>query len=198
VPRTLALREEYLGEQRVRSMNQFSVHRTSTPRWAGEHGRKTIFVLGGAVDHAAIALLRGEAEAEALDSVDRVVLDVRAVVACDREGLVGLARLRGRLGSHPDCVVDVVGARWAQFVDALGREGHEGLDALQTVIRELRRPLTIDPHRARVHRSPAPPVVAHVTVRRSAVEPPGTREGISPEMPARPTAVAESCGGEGR
>ena len=179
-------------------MNPFTVHRTSTPRWAGEHGRKTIFVLGGAVDGAAIVSLRDRAEAEALDGVDRVVLDVRAVVACDREGLVGLSRLRGRSGSHPDCVVDVVGARWAQFVDALGREGHEGLDGLQTVIRELRRPLTIDPHRARVHRSPAPPVVAHVPVRRSAGEPAGPRKGIAQEMPARPTAAAESCGGEGR
>jgi hypothetical protein len=160
-------------------MNPFTVSRTSTPRWAGEQGRKTIFVLGGAVGGAAIPSLRTRAEAEALDGVNRVVLDVRAVVSCDRDGLVGLARLRGRLESHPECVVDVVGARWTQFVDVLNAEGREGLAALQAAIRELRRPLMIDPYRARAHRAPGSSVVAAVpTPRTPAVSPEsGVAEG---------------------
>jgi hypothetical protein len=152
-------------------MKTFTVRRTSTPRWAGEQGRKTIFVVGGVVHGAAIPSLRAWAEAEALDGVNRVVLDVRAVVSCDRDGLVGLSRLRGRLESHPECVVDVVGARWTQFADVLGREGREGLAALQSVIRELGRPIMIDPYRSSV--------VASVPTPRS------------PESSARSTAVAE-------
>lgn len=131
-------------------MSRITVSRTSSSRWVGEHHRKTIFVLGGAVDGTAIPALRARTESEARAGSTRVVLDIRAVVSCDRAGLLGLARLRGRLDAQPECVVDVVGARWPQFVDVLAREAVEGLDTLQGMIRELRRPLMIDPYRTPV------------------------------------------------
>jgi hypothetical protein len=136
-------------------MSRITVSRTSSSRWVGEHHRKTIFVLGGAVDGAAIPSLRTRAESEAREGSTRVVLDIRAIVSCDRAGLLGLVRLRGRLEAHPDCVVDVVGARWPQFADILAREAAEGADMLQGTVRELRRPLMIDPHRVPV----VPPAV---------------------------------------
>jgi len=128
-------------------MSRITVTRTSSSRWVGEHHRKTIFVIGGAVDGAAVPSLRARAESEAREGSTRVVLDIRAIVSCDRAGLLGLARLRGRLEAHPDCVVDVVGARWPQFADILAREAAEGTETLRGAVRELRRPLMIDPHR---------------------------------------------------
>ena len=53
-------------------------------------------------------------------------------------------------------MVDVVGARWPQFADILAREAAEGADTLQGTVRELRRPLMIDPHRAPVVAPPVP------------------------------------------
>jgi len=141
-------------------MSRITVTRTSSSRWVGEHRRKTIFVLGGAVDGAAIPSLRSRAESEAAEGSTRVVLDVRAIVSCDRAGLLGLARLRGRLDAYPECVVDVVGARWPQFVDVLAREAVEGVDTLQGMIRELRRPLMIDPYRMRHEAGAEAPVAA--------------------------------------
>jgi hypothetical protein len=137
-------------------MSRITVTRTSSSRWVGEHHRKTIFVLGGAVDGAAIPSLRARAESEAREGSTRVVLDIRAIVSCDRAGLLGLVRLRGRLEAQPDCVVDVVGARWPQFADILAREAAEGADTLQGTVRELRRPLMIDPHRVPVVAPPVP------------------------------------------
>lgn len=137
-------------------MSRITVSRTSSSRWVGEHHRKTIFVLGGAVDGAAIPVLRARVESEAREGSTRVVLDIRGIVSCDRAGLVGLVRLRGRLGVEPNCVVDVVGARWPQFADILAREAAEGADMLQGTVRELRRPLMIDPHRVPVVAPPVP------------------------------------------
>ncbi|WP_328306075.1 STAS domain-containing protein [Actinomycetospora sp. NBC_00405] len=131
-------------------MSRTTVTRTSSSRWVGEHHRKTIFVIGGAVDGAAVPSLRARAESEAREGSTRVVLDIRGIVSCDRAGLLGLARLRGRLDAHPECVVDVVGARWPQFADILAREAAEGTETLRGTVRELRRPLMIDPHRVPV------------------------------------------------
>jgi hypothetical protein len=156
-------------------MSRITVTRTSSAQSVGEHRRKTIFVLGGAIDGAAIPSLRTRVESEAAEGSTRVVLDIRGIVSCDRAGLLGLARLRGRLAAHPECVVDVVGARWPQFGDVLAREAVEGVDTLQGMIRELRRPLMIDPYRMR-HRTgaaspvPAPPVPAPRPAPASAVE----------------------------
>lgn len=137
-------------------MSRITVTRTSSSRWVGEHHRKTIFVLGGAVDGAAIPALRARAESEAREGSTRVILDIRAIVSCDRAGLLGLVRLRGRLEAHPECVVDVVGARGLQFADILVREAAEGVATLQGTVRELRRPLMIDPHRVPVVAPPIP------------------------------------------
>lgn len=149
-------------------MSRITVSRTSSSRWVGEHHRKTIFVLGGSVDGAAIPALRARAESEAREGSTRVVLDIRAIVSCDRAGLLGLVRLRGRLEAHPDCVVDVVGARLPQFADILAREAAEGADMLRGTVRELRRPLMIDPHRVPVV---APPVPAPRTSTPTATRP---------------------------
>jgi hypothetical protein len=136
-------------------MNRTTITRTASSRWPGEHGRRTIFVVGGAVDHATVRALRRRAEHEAAEAITRVVLDIRAVVTCSRAGLVGLARLRGRLEASPECVVDVVGARWSQFDGALTGESVDPDDVadaetLQAMVRELRRPLVLDPFRATV------------------------------------------------
>ena len=56
--------------------------------------------------------------------------------------------------------MDVVGARWPQFVDVLAREAVEGADTLQGMIRELRRPLMIDPYRMRHEAGAEAPVAA--------------------------------------
>src|SRR4051812_46565987 len=98
-------------------MSRITNARTSSTRWGGEHPRKTIFVVGGSVDGAAIPSLWERAAAEARAGATRVVMDIRAVVSCDRGAILGLARLRGRLDTDPECVVDVVGARWTQFAD---------------------------------------------------------------------------------
>jgi hypothetical protein len=55
-------------------------------------------------------------------------------------------------------VVDVVGARWSQFdgvmthgaVDDPDDQADLGVEALQDMVRELRRPLVLDPLRAHV------------------------------------------------
>lgn len=141
-------------------MGRITITRTSSSQAVGEHRRKTIFVLGGAIDGAAIPSLRTRVETEAAEGSTRVVVDIRGVVSCDRAGLLGLARLRGRLAAHPECVVDVVGARWPQFGDVLAREAVEGVDTLQGMIRELRRPLMIDPFRTPHDTGVAPPVPA--------------------------------------
>ena len=135
-------------------MSRTTISRTATSRWPGEHGRRTIFVVGGVVDRATVRALRRQAEGEAAEGITRVVLDIRAVVSCSRAGLVGLARVRGRLHGRPECVVDVVGARWTQFDDALDGEDVDvapdetDVEALRDMVRELRRPLVLDPHRA--------------------------------------------------
>lgn len=139
-------------------MSRTTITRTATTRWPGEQGRRTIFVVGGLVDHATVRALRRRAEGEAAVGSTRVVLDIRAVVSCSRAGLVGLVRLRGRLEARPECVVDVVGARWPQFdgvlthgaVDDPGDVADVGVEALQSMVRELRRPLVLDPLRAHV------------------------------------------------
>jgi hypothetical protein len=137
-------------------MSRTTISRTASSRWPGEHGRRTIFVVGGVVDRATVRALRRQAEGEAAEGVTRVVLDIRAVVSCSRAGLVGLARVRGRLDERPECVVDVVGARWTQFDDALDGEdvdvapGETDVEVLRDMVRELRRPLVLDPHRASV------------------------------------------------
>jgi hypothetical protein len=142
-------------------MVRTTITRTATSRWPGEHGRRTIFVVGGAVDHATVRALRRRAENEAAEGTIRVVLDIRAVGSCSRAGLVGLARLRGRLEARPECVVDVVGARWAQFDGALTGEAADAdadddadAEALRGMVRELRRPLVLDPYRAPSPRAP--------------------------------------------
>jgi len=89
--------------------------------------------------------LLAQVRAEASTDVARVVLDISALVTCDRETLVELARRRGRLEGRPGCVLDVIGARWSQFVEVLAGEPVENLDAIRRVIRELRRPIMLDP-----------------------------------------------------
>jgi hypothetical protein len=137
-------------------MSRTTISRTATSRWPGEHGRRTIFVVGGVVDRATVRALRRQAEGEAAEGITRVVLDIRAVVSCSRAGLVGLARVRGRLDERPECVVDVVGARWTQFDGALDGQDVDvapdetDVEALRDMVRELRRPLVLDPHRAPV------------------------------------------------
>lgn len=136
-------------------MNRTTITRTASSRWPGEHGRRTVFVVGGAVDHATVRALRRRAEHEADEAITRVVLDIRAVVTCSRAGLVGLARLRGRLEASPECVVDVVGAHWPQFDGALtggsvDADDEADAEALRAMVRELRRPLVLDPFRAPV------------------------------------------------
>ena len=138
-------------------MNRTTITRTAGSRWPGEHGRRTIFVVGGALDHATVRALRRRAEHEAAEAITRVVLDIRAVITCSRAGLVGLARLRGRLEASPECVVDVVGARWTQFDGALAGpvdpDDEADADTLRAMVRELRRPLVLDPFRAPVETS---------------------------------------------
>ncbi|HSK60798.1 MAG TPA: hypothetical protein VK935_17290 [Actinomycetospora sp.] len=115
--------------------------------------------MGGAVDHATVRALRRRTENEAAEGITRVVLDIRAAGSCSRAGLVELARLRGRLEAHPECVVDVVGVHWAQFDGALtGRavdaDDEPDAEALRDMVRELRRPLVLDPYRAPSPRVP--------------------------------------------
>jgi hypothetical protein len=136
-------------------MSRTTITRTATTRWPGEHGRRTIFVVGGVVDRATVRALRRQAEGEAAEDVSRIVLDIRAVVSCSRAGLVGLARIRGRLDARPECVVDVVGARWPQFDGALAggvsraeADDEVDVETLRAMVRELRRPLVLDPLRA--------------------------------------------------
>jgi hypothetical protein len=101
--------------------------------------------------------------------VARIVLDMSPLVACDRGALLALARLRGRLDERPECVLDVVGARWSQFEAVLADEPVQNLDAIRAVIRELRRPIMLDPCTPRVREVTEGLVAASVPQARGSV-----------------------------
>jgi hypothetical protein len=127
------------------TVSRLWVTSTNSIGWTGGD-RRTVFVLGGHLGRESLPGLLAKVLAEASTGVPRVVLDVSALVACDRDTLIELARRRGRLEEHPGCVLDVVGARWSQFACALADEPVRNLDVIRALIRELRRPLMLDPY----------------------------------------------------
>jgi hypothetical protein len=129
-----------------------SVSATDVPTWYG-HGHERVLVVSGELtgaDFSALSTLVARAEDT---GVTRVVLDVGAVRSCDRDGLLALVASRGRRSGRRTCVVDVVGVRRAQFLDAIAREPRMGVHQLEAAIDELRRPLIVAP----LPRTPLPP-----------------------------------------
>src|SRR4051812_15423500 len=118
---------------------KFTVSPTPIPTWYG-HGRRSVLVASGKLTSREWPHLSRLTATTVDTGVDRVVLDVWAVVSCDREALLALSAVRGRWPTRPSCVVDVVGVRRAQFAEALAREPVAGVHALEAVIDELRRP----------------------------------------------------------
>ena len=124
----------------------FTVSRTPVLAWPGQ-GNQIVLVIAGHLTGwgwSKVAGLIAEAEAEPDSGVDRIVLDLRAVMSCDREALFELVTVRGRWPSRQSCVVDVVGGRRVQFLDVLAQEPVRQLHDLQVVIGELCRP-QVDP-----------------------------------------------------
>lgn len=124
-------------------MSRLSVTSTNRGDWTGG-GRRRVLVLGGYLDGESLPGLWAQVRAEAHRDVARVVLDISALLACDRDTLIELARRRGRLEDRRDCILDVVGARWSQFASVLAQEPVQNLDVIRAVIRELRRPIMLD------------------------------------------------------
>jgi hypothetical protein len=121
-----------------------TVSPTDIPTWSG-HGRRSVLVVSGKLTGRDWPKLSRITATTVDTGVDRIVLDVWAVVSCDRVALLALAAVRGRHPARPACVVDVVGIRRAQFVEALAREPQAGRPALEAVIAELRRPPIVPP-----------------------------------------------------
>ncbi|HEY2190821.1 MAG TPA: STAS domain-containing protein [Actinomycetospora sp.] len=107
-------------------------------------GRHTVLVVGGELDAASLPELRRALRAAVDEGATGVVLDIAAVQRCDREGLLELARLRGRDAVCRACIVDVVGARWTQFVSVLSADPPLLLETTRALIRELRRPHVVE------------------------------------------------------
>ncbi len=107
-------------------------------------GRHTVLVIGGELDAASWATVLDALRAAIADGANGVVLDIAAVQRCDREALLGLIRVRGRDSARRSCIIDVVGARWAQFVTALTEDPPRQVETTRAMIRELRRPYMID------------------------------------------------------
>jgi hypothetical protein len=121
-----------------------TVSATDVPTWYGQ-GRERVLVVAGALtgnEVAALSVLVARAEEI---GVDRIVLDVGAVKSCDRDALLALVAGRGRRPGRQTCVVDVVGVRRAQFLDAIAREPRPGRPELEAAIDELRRPQIVPP-----------------------------------------------------
>lgn len=137
-------------------MAQLTVVSTAAPTWPGG-GRRTVLVISGVLNQRSLPGLLARLHSEAADGADEVVLDLAALVSCDRAALIAITRVRGRLADRPGCVVDVVGARPSQFVHVLSTEPLRDLEGLRTVIRELCRPSIVEPYLPRAEpAAPAP------------------------------------------
>lgn len=170
-------------------MASLTVVSTPAPTWPGG-GRRTVLVLGGVLDQRSLPGLRARLHSAAAAGADEVVLDMAALVSCDRTGLLAVARVRGRLVERPSCVVDVVGAQWSQFVRVLSSEPLRELDGLRAVIRELRRPSMVGPYLRR----PEPAPIGGSPITSGAVlgaPGGGAQHSISPIAPATQVAAAD-------
>jgi ABC-type transporter Mla MlaB component len=97
------------------------------------HGPRTI-LLAGSVDAGTVGELLDHSRREAEQGRRRLVIDMSAVRRCDHDGLAGLEELVEGWCGLP---VQVINARWSQFLPALLAADVECLTAERERVRAL-------------------------------------------------------------
>jgi hypothetical protein len=104
--------------------------------WSSDRGRGRTkrIVLTGTIDRAAANELVVHCRRLTEQGWRRLLIDIRAVSACDDAAVAGLTELReGWCGLH----TEVVGARWAQFLPAVQAVPYREVVEVRRAIRAL-------------------------------------------------------------
>lgn len=139
-------REPTVGDLMIAPMSSGIAALTGAGRCARRRSSRLglahdLVITGDHLDGVAVGNVRARLGEMVAAGADRVRVDVTAVRCCDRAALLGLTAARDRSPRRHRGSVEVLGVRWAQFLDVLAVEPLPRLDETCELIRRLRRPL---------------------------------------------------------